>query len=153
MSCVWLTLALVLFCLLHFVFLQCYTTTYFKHIHKILILFFIWKALWRFEFDVKETKTELETGLLPLKIFSRAKTLLRIFVDPVSSQADKDQSNRWIYLFILRAWITLIFFFFFYFQLVQCSFLATGTFSSDLLTAKWIIKAAAFPRFQVMYKS
>lgn len=122
-----------------FVFLQCCTTTYFKHIHKILILFFIWKALWRFEFDVKETKTELEIGLLPLKIFSRAKTLLRIFVDPVSSQADRDQSNQWIYLFILRAWITLIFFFF-YFQLVQCSFLATGTFSSDLLLQNGFIK-------------
>lgn len=108
-SCGWLTLALILFCLLHFAFPQCYTSTYFKHIHKILILFFTWKALWRFGFHIKETKTELETGLLPLNIFSRAKILLFIFEDPVPSQVDKDQSDRWIYLFVLRAWITLFF--------------------------------------------
>lgn len=98
MSCGCLTLALVLFCLLNFVFPQCCTTTYSKHIHKILILFFTWKALWTFGFDVKETKTELETGLLPLNIFSRAKTLL-IFVDPVPSQVDKDQIGEYISLF------------------------------------------------------
>lgn len=114
---------------------------------KILILFFTWKALWRFEFEVEETKTQSETDLLPLDILSRAKTLLFIFVVSVPSQYIK---ICWVHLFICGAWITAQIILF---PIGPVFFPVHWYFPICFSTAKWIYIAAAFPRSQVMYNA
>lgn len=79
-NAIWTTLILILGLswLLHFVFSWCCTTEYCKTVHKILTLFFTWKALWRFKSEAEETSAKLETYFLPLCTVSTAKTPLFI---------------------------------------------------------------------------
>lgn len=141
-NAIWTTLILILGLswLLHFVFSWCCTTEYYKTVHKILTLFFTWKALWRFKSEAEETSAKLETYIFSLCAQSLLQKLLFSSCGPSTLRlVDKDLLNRWIYFFIHRAWITTHIF---WFPINPVFFLIHWYFP--------IYIAAAFPRFQFM---